>query len=138
MRKKFVSVLGALAMAGAATVMTAPEASALAASPTAVCGPGYKVVDSEQLINRDVWVYLTYNSSNGYNCVVTIRGNAGTPVHMSASLTVEGSPQKSDTGYYGSYAGPVYAYAAGKCVKWNGWFSDNDQSSYESPWSHCG
>ncbi|BFV55415.1 spore-associated protein A [Kitasatospora sp. CMC57] len=138
MPKKLVSVLGALAMAGAATVMTAPEASALAASPTEVCGSGYKVVDSEQLINRDVWVYLTYNSSNGYNCVVTIRGTGGSPVHMSASLTVEGSAQKTDTGYYGSYAGPVYGYAAGKCVKWGGWFSDFDQSSYESPWSHCG
>ncbi|MFJ8043371.1 hypothetical protein ACIRBX_23030 [Kitasatospora sp. NPDC096147] len=138
MRNKLVSALGALAMAGAATVLTAPQASALAASPAQVCGPGYKVVDSEKLINRDVWVYLTYNSSNGYNCVVTVRDVAGAPVHMSAGLTVAGSPQKNDTGYYGSYAGPVYAHAAGKCVKWNGWFSDNDQSSYESPWGHCG
>ncbi|MCU7820448.1 acetyltransferase [Kitasatospora sp. DSM 101779] len=138
MLKKLSAVLGAVVMAGAATVMAAPQASALAASPTALCGSGYSVVDSEKLINREVWTYLLYNSSNGYNCVVTIRGEAGSPVKMAARLQVQGSAEKNDTGSYTKYAGPVYAYGAGKCVRWGGWFSESDQSSYFSDWDHCG
>ncbi|WP_431677280.1 acetyltransferase [Kitasatospora sp. KL5] len=138
MLKKLTAVLGAVAMAGAVSVMSAPQASALAASPTALCGSGYSVVDSEKLINREVWTYLLYNSSTGYNCVVTVRGESGPAVKMSARLQVQGSAEKNDTGSYTKYAGPVYAYAAGKCVRWGGWFSESDQSSYFSDWSHCG
>ncbi|HWU10620.1 MAG TPA: hypothetical protein VN520_30385 [Streptomyces sp.] len=55
---------------------------------------------------------------------------------MYASLSVSGGPTVTDEGYYTTYAGPVYASAAGKCVKFSGGISG--AGSYASGWGHCG
>lgn len=41
-----------------------------------------------------------------------------------------------DAGYFMSCAGPVYASAGGKCIKWGG--SIDTAGRYDSGWSNCG
>ncbi|MFH8402160.1 spore-associated protein A [Streptomyces anulatus] len=97
----------------------APKASA-AAKYNGACGGGYSVVNSAQIGTKGT-VFLTYNSATGKNCVVTVRTTPGKAVHMTASLGFA-SPTTtvSDTGYYTTYAGPVYLDARGLCVTWRG------------------
>ncbi|GAA4076774.1 M23 family metallopeptidase [Nonomuraea soli] len=104
-------------------------------TPTEVCGSGYSVVDSAGLGTAGT-VYLLYNNSNGYNCVVTLkRTSLGTPTAVTAYLEVQGSTRITDSGSFGYYAGPVRAAAPGKCVKWGG---KAGSSVYDSPFEHCG
>jgi hypothetical protein len=53
---------------------------------------------------------------------VTIRNKAGAKIYMSVTLEIpeEHNPIVSDTGYYTSYADPVYLGAGGYCVNWSG------------------
>ncbi|PRY40398.1 M23 family metallopeptidase [Umezawaea tangerina] len=100
-----------------------------------VCGSGYKVVDSAALSTKGR-VYLTYNASNGNNCVVTMKHTKlGTGSATSAFLEVQGSARVTDSGSFGYYAGPVRKQAADTCVKWGG---SADGSSYTSGFEHCG
>ncbi|NRQ40546.1 M23 family metallopeptidase [Nonomuraea sp. NN258] len=104
-------------------------------TPQEACGSGYGVVDSAGLGTSGT-VYLLYNSGNGNNCVVTMKSTSlGTPTATTAYLEVQGSTRKTDSGNYGYYAGPVYAYAPGKCVRWGG---KAGSSVYDSPFEHCG
>jgi hypothetical protein len=117
----------------------APTADAgLLAAYNGACGSGYKVVNSAGIANLGT-VYLTYNSSTGKNCVVTIRNRSGSPVHMTALVQalIPGQPTNPviDDGYYRSYAGPVYVKAKGLCVKWGGSIQG---SGYLNPGSNCG
>ncbi|MFD8275709.1 spore-associated protein [Streptomyces flaveolus] len=105
---------------GGTTALAAPASAAASVTPGAVCGSGYKTVNSAPIGSRGT-VYLTYNSANGKNCVVTIRNTVGTAVDMSAYLYVPDTDQgDGDYGTYTSYAGPVYAYGKGHCVDWGG------------------
>ncbi|NEB88619.1 spore-associated protein A, partial [Streptomyces anulatus] len=109
--------------AAAAPKAAAPKATAAkaaAATYNGACGGGYSVVNSAQIGTKGT-VFLTYNSATGKNCVVTVRTTPGKAVHMTASLGFA-SPTTtvSDTGYYTTYAGPVYLDARGLCVTWRG------------------
>ncbi|MFJ1800021.1 spore-associated protein A [Streptomyces sp. NPDC088180] len=104
----------------AAAAPKATAAKATAAKYNGACGGGYSVVNSAQIGTKGT-VFLTYSSATGKNCVVTVRTTPGKAVHMTASLGFA-SPTTtvSDTGYYTTYAGPVYLDARGLCVTWRG------------------
>ncbi|MFG2059529.1 protein kinase [Micromonospora sp. NPDC048930] len=122
----------------------APATSSAAApkpnpyTATQVCGSGYQVIDSATLTANGVRkgrVYLLYNTSNGYNCVVTLKDvNVGVATSTSAYLEVQGKTRQTESGSYKYYAGPVRAGAPGVCVKWGG---STGGASYNSPWEHC-
>ncbi|WP_216214936.1 M23 family metallopeptidase [Amycolatopsis aidingensis] len=104
-------------------------------TPEEACGSGYGRIDSAGLGSAGR-VYLLYNNSNGYNCVVTMKStNIGKPTAVSASLQVKGGSKTTDSGNYSYYAGPVRKSAADKCVQWGGSIGS---ASYESPYEHCG
>ncbi|WP_327088861.1 N-acetylmuramoyl-L-alanine amidase [Nonomuraea sp. NBC_01738] len=100
-----------------------------------VCGSGYKVVDS-QALGTAATAYLLYNTANGNNCVAAIkRTQLGTATPLSVFLEVQGATRATDAGNFSYYAGPLYANAPGKCVKWGG---SAGSTTYESPFEHCG
>ncbi|MDI3419128.1 spore-associated protein [Streptomyces luteolus] len=114
-----VAALSALAMGGA-TALATPASAAPNTTPQKVCGSGYKTVNSAPIGSRGT-VYLTYNASNGKNCVVTIRSNPGTKMDMSSWIYIPDTGEGGDDyGAYTSYAGPVYAYGKAHCVDWGG------------------
>ena len=100
-----------------------------------VCGDGYAVIDS-QALGTSGTVYLLYDSSNGYNCVATIKSTSiGTASATSAMLQVQDKTAVTDSGDYAYYAGPVRASATDTCVKWGG---SVGTSTYTSGFEHCG
>src|SRR6476620_2037089 len=106
------SMLGAAALAalsvGATTALAAPASAAPNTTPQKVCGSAYKTVNSAPVGSLGT-VYLTYNASNGKNCVATIRPNPGTAVDMSTWIYVPDTDEGAqDYGRYTSYAGPAY------------------------------
>ncbi|MFF1452109.1 spore-associated protein [Streptomyces sp. NPDC058274] len=118
------SVLGATAVAalslGATTALAGTASAAPNTTPQKVCGSSYKTVNSAPIGSRGT-VYLTYNASNGKNCVTTIRNTPGTAVDMSAWIYVADTDQgDEDYGTYTSFAGPTYVYGKGHCVDWGG------------------
>ncbi|MEU8983676.1 spore-associated protein [Streptomyces sp. NPDC048309] len=118
------AILGATAVAalsvGTTTALAAPASAAPNTTPQKVCGSSYKTVNSAPVGSRGT-IYLTYNSSNGKNCVTTIRNSPGTAVDMSAWIYVSDTDQgDEDYGQYTSYAGPTYVYGKGHCVDWGG------------------
>ncbi|MEV0264831.1 spore-associated protein A [Streptomyces sp. NPDC050617] len=146
--KRSILKAGAVAFAAASvstvlaatTASAAPAASADPAPPVAayngVCGKGYNVVNSAPIGSRGV-VYLTYSSATGKNCAVTIRNTAGAPVFVRTWVGQSGghgSPA-SDSGQYGTYAGPVYLAARGSCVDWGG---EIDGVSVTTTATNCG
>ncbi|MFF6994348.1 spore-associated protein [Streptomyces sp. NPDC008313] len=113
------SAVAALAM-GATTALAAPASAAPNTTPQKVCGSGYKTVNSAAVGSLGT-VYLTYNSTNGKNCVTTIRTNPGTARDMSAWIYVSDTDAgDQDYGTYTSYAGPTYVYGKAHCVDWGG------------------
>ncbi|WP_017570909.1 hypothetical protein [Nocardiopsis halotolerans] len=137
--KKTLATAAATVMLLAAGAVTASPASAAAAAYNGACGSGYVVVNSAPFRFDLGTLYLTYNSSNGYNCVVTVRSadTAGFPMTMNAGLRRSGDEgsHKSDTGQYSYYAGPVYVYASGSCVDWRGVIGNQATERYET---NCG
>ncbi|NYH54842.1 MULTISPECIES: spore-associated protein A [Nocardiopsis] len=121
---KFAKKAAAVAVAtgislGGLLVSASPAA---AATYGGECGSGYKVVNEDNIGSKGT-VYLTYNSSNGYNCVVAKRNNPGSAILMEAGLSVSPAGNHWDVydgGYYTTYAGPVYLHASGQCVDWMG------------------
>ncbi|MER8018203.1 spore-associated protein [Streptomyces griseoluteus] len=114
-----VGALAALAL-GAGTALAAPASAAPNATPQQVCGSSYRTVNSAAVGSLGT-VYLTYNASNGKNCVTTIRNSPGTAVEMSAWVYVADTGQGDDDyGNFTSYAGPTYVYGKGHCVDWGG------------------
>ncbi|MFC8900336.1 serine/threonine protein kinase [Streptomyces cinereoruber] len=145
---KIAKALFTLGAAAALTLGMTTSASA-ASNPVSVCGSGYYVQSSHELGlylktgGPQAIVYLLYNSSTGYNCVVTvvIGEQIGNPVN--AGIRVEGGSWIQDPGNYNSYAGPVRVKAAGKCVQYMGstrWWSSSSPytDSYTSPMGWCG
>ncbi|HEY5835967.1 spore-associated protein A [Streptomyces sp.] len=114
----------------------APTAASLAAAYNGACGSGYGVIDSLPISTLGT-AYLTYNSSTGKNCVVTVRANPGTAMYMAAAIRLAGNSASEviDAGNYTTYAGPVYLYAAGKCIDWGGQIGSVYNQEFGS---HCG
>lgn len=150
MRRLFVSVGVTASMVGAVALAGATPAAAVAATPQAACGSGYSALESKTVGydkstgNPAGRVFLLYNASNGYNCVVTmhINGYLGFGAQTEAGILVEGGSWKRDKAEYSYYAGPVYAYAADTCVKYTGGIEYVDNGifwdSYTSGFGHCG
>ncbi|MEU4538480.1 hypothetical protein AB0G15_26900 [Streptosporangium sp. NPDC023825] len=111
-----------------------PAYTAYAASapytPEGLCGAGFtRAKDGVRPLKsgRDTFghVYLMYNRSTGYNCVVSIKtAFYRTATYTTATLTVKGSKPKTDAGKFKYYAGPVKVKARGKCVSY--WGSTRD------------
>ncbi|MFC7328674.1 spore-associated protein A [Marinactinospora rubrisoli] len=118
LKKTLVVGVTTLAAVGG-TLMTAAPASA--ATYGGQCGSGYVEVNRDHIGNLGT-VFLTYNSSNGNNCVVTIRNSPGAARPMMAAIARQSDPAwyEIDEGNYTTYAGPVYRYARGECVTWGG------------------
>ncbi|MFD4034708.1 spore-associated protein [Streptomyces sp. NPDC058637] len=105
---------------GATAALSTTASAAPNVTPQGVCGSAYKTVNSVPVGSLGT-VYLTYNSSNGKNCVATIRTNPGTAKSMSVYIYVPDTDTWADDyGNYTSYAGPAYAYGKGHCVSWGG------------------
>ncbi|GLU47535.1 spore-associated protein A [Nocardiopsis ansamitocini] len=118
--KRFAAISLAAGAMLAGTALSAAPASA--ATYNGVCGSGYQVVNSASVGSVGT-VFLTYNSANGNNCAVTVRNTPGSAVLMAVSLKRSTSiPENAqqDTGYYTTYAGPVYVYGQGSCMDWQG------------------
>ncbi|MFE5092746.1 hypothetical protein ACFRCI_20905 [Streptomyces sp. NPDC056638] len=131
-RLKSAAVVTAVAAAG--LLATAGPASAAATTPSAVCGSGYQVIDSKDL--GPAVIYLTYNSSNGYNCVTTILDSAsGGAIQLGASVQKSGGTEIKNFGSFTKFAGPVYVSAPNTCIKWGGGVQD---VIWKSGWEHCG
>ncbi|WP_327589208.1 spore-associated protein A [Nonomuraea sp. NBC_00507] len=136
-----LSLAASVALA-ASVLLTASPANA--ATPQGVCGSGYSVVDSLPISTGKLWatVYLLYNSGNGYNCVVTMKKtDLSVATFTEARLQVSGSSTiHRNNGNFFEYAGPVRAYARGKCVQFGGTASDRGGQRFSSlsPWGHCG
>ncbi|GAA3745309.1 spore-associated protein A [Streptomyces tremellae] len=125
-------VAGAAPSSGGAAAAPAASAHAVGAAAAArsakapataynnACGAGYGVVNSAPVGSAGT-VYLTYSATTKKNCVVTVRANPGSAVHMTASLGL-GTHTRDvvDEGDYTTYAGPVYLSAPGQCVSWRG------------------
>lgn len=118
------SALAGTAMAALAVGATAVAAGPASAAPNTtaqkVCGSAYKTVNSAPVGTQGT-VYLTYNASNGKNCVATIRTNPGAARDMGAWIYVSDTDEYAqDTGVYTSYAGPAYVQGRAHCVDWGG------------------
>ncbi|GAA1189750.1 hypothetical protein F4556_006706 [Kitasatospora gansuensis] len=135
MRKFFKRI----AMSAAVTAMAAGGVAVMpsvaeAASYNGACGSGYSVIDTLPLAEGTV--FLTYNSSNGYNCVVTVRTNPSSYLKsMDAGIRLSGGSWTEDGGFFTTYAGPVRLYAAHSCIDWRGTINGEVNYQYNS---HCG
>lgn len=130
--KRTATGAGVLALAAAGVTMMPSVANA--AAYNGACGSSYGVIDAQSLPGLGT-VYLTYSSSTGKNCVVTVRDNPGAKLPMAARVSLANAPWISDSGNFGTYAGPVYVSAAHSCVDWGG--EINGVYAYEYN-SHCG
>lgn len=131
------ATVGAVATTLAAgAVLVAPQAGAAVAQAkyNNACGTGYKVVNSAPVGELGT-VFLTYNQATGTNCVVTVRNAPGAPLYMTANLASRNAEPIEDSGYYTTYAGPVYLAARGQCVTWWG-FIDTESGGATN--TNCG
>lgn len=133
-RLKKVAVTAAAVVAATAGVAIAAPGSAFAASYNGVCGSSYGVIDAMSLPGEGT-VYLTYSSSTGKNCVVTIRDNPGSRLYMAARVSLAGDPWITDDGNFTTYAGPVYVHAPNACIDWGGEIDGVYEYEFNS---HCG
>ncbi|MEU1123905.1 spore-associated protein [Streptomyces sp. NPDC005899] len=109
---------------GATAGLTTTASAAPNVTPQGVCGSAYKTVNTAPIGSLGT-VYLTYNPSNGKNCVATIRANPGTAKDMSTYIYVpDTDAYAGDSGAFTSYAGPGYVYGKGHCVSWGGHISN--------------
>lgn len=132
--RRSLAVAGAAVFATTALWTTASPASA--ATYNGACGDGYAVINSYDLSSDRGTIFLTYNNSNGHNCVTTVRTVAGTTTLVEAMVRVSGSSDwVIDSGDYTTYAGPVHVEAAGKCIDWGGTIGTETRTF---PNQHCG
>jgi hypothetical protein len=131
-----------LAAAGAVAAIVAAPAGAATANPytpTGVCGPGFKVIDSHDLRgpggNLLAQTYLLWDSGSQRNCAVTIkRRDVGKSSFVEVGLSKKGGLWQSDDRLEGFqyYAGPLYVKAPGTCVIYSGGMRDLD--GYQAHW----
>ncbi|REE96278.1 serine/threonine protein kinase [Thermomonospora umbrina] len=107
-------------------------------SPQEVCnsgghGGGYYVQRSTAFTGGTV--YQLYNSS-GYNCAVTIKTkDVGKATSVWTKIEAQNGGADGDSGAFQYYAGPVFAYAKGKCVRYSG---GSSAGSGGASWGNCG
>ncbi|GAA2307569.1 spore-associated protein A [Streptomyces kunmingensis] len=136
--RRLCSIAATLGLAVAGLAVSASTASA-AASYNGACGSGYGVIGSKYV--GDGRTFLTYNSSTGYNCVVTVSDTPGVAMYMEARLRLHRTDtvwkaSEMDTGTYTQYAGPVYLYAKGSCIDYGG--AANSSYTRIDYGVHCG
>ncbi|WP_372459831.1 spore-associated protein A [Streptomyces anatolicus] len=132
----------AVALAAGGVLVTATGAAAAPAKAPAAtaaynkaCGTGYKVVNQIDL-GKVGTTYLTYNSTTGKNCAVTVRNTPGPAVYMYVYVLRDDTREYADDeGLYRSYAGPVYLAARGHCVSWGGVIGGESANRYGT---NCG
>ncbi|MFD9373192.1 hypothetical protein ACFWA6_36605 [Streptomyces sp. NPDC060020] len=134
--------------------------SALAAVPAEAqtinsgsCGAGYYQQDAYPLGDTNGAtgagvMYLYYNKSTGKNCAILRRDSAFIVMDgMSISLEDSNGNHAGDgQKAYTQYAGPVYLYAPGRCVRlsgqitgaWAGSTGLQHRHSEDTGWVHCG
>ncbi|GAA3471606.1 serine/threonine protein kinase [Nonomuraea roseola] len=101
---------------------------------TSVCGGGYYV--QRQASFAGGTTYQLYSNATGNNCVVTLKTtDVGVSTPVSATLEVQGKSSKTDSGNFEFYAGPVYLYGKGSCVKFSG---STKSGNTASDWGNCG
>lgn len=139
------------------TFMAAVVATvALPVSPTSAsstgygsqCGSTYRELDDKVLLNSrgDSYgnAYLMYSSETKMNCVVVEKSSfIGTSTWTSAKLETRAGRVVQDSGNYRYYAGPIYLYAPGECVRYSGVaYSGPNKTgtltSYTSSFGWCG
>ncbi|MGW3511275.1 serine/threonine protein kinase [Streptomyces sp. NPDC000994] len=126
MRKKLAAVAlsaFALVLAPLATTASASSTSDVVSLAKSACGSGYTVTVHTfkmGVLKQYYWDVLLYNSSNGYNCAMTVKdsGNTdyGTSSYIGMGIRVAGGSWHEDKGNYTKYAGPVYVHAPNTCV----------------------
>ncbi|MFD8011314.1 serine/threonine protein kinase [Streptomyces sp. NPDC058955] len=143
--------LTVLAVALGTVIVGSGTANAAISDSAAVsaCGSSY-YVQRKQTIGwgQDVTVFLLYSASTKKNCVVTMKhpdmgAEYGTPTGLGAGVQAEGGSWIVDRDDYKYYAGPVYLYAPGKCVRFSAYYEEWGASlphdiNYTSPWGNCG
>ena len=85
-------------------------------------------------------VYLMYNGTTGYNCVVTLKAVAlGSTTGVKASLTVQGASTYTDSGNYKYYAAKQHS-AVDTCVKYEGQvlYGTMCEGAGRDSWGNCG
>ncbi|MFJ5777708.1 spore-associated protein A [Streptomyces sp. NPDC093094] len=125
-RKRIGSAAAVLGLTAAGTL--AATGTAAAASYNGACGSGYAVIDSKDVGEGNA--FLTYNSSNGYNCVVTVTDTPGVASYLRTNLRLHRTDtvwkyNEQDEGSYKYYAGPVYLSARNSCIDWGGAAASN-------------
>jgi hypothetical protein len=137
--RRLGGVAATLGLAAAGLAFSATPAAA-AASYNGGCGSGYSVVGSKDV--GDGKAFITYNSSTGYNCVVTVSDTQGTAMYLDARLRIHRTDtvwksSEMDAGNYKYFAGPVYVYAKGHCIDYGG--SAGNASYIQIDYNvHCG
>ncbi|MFE3447476.1 protein kinase [Nonomuraea sp. NPDC059194] len=102
-------------------------------TPAQACGGGFYV--QRQASFAGGTTYQLYNSSSGYNCVVTMKtAKIGQLSSVTATLEIQGKSPVTDSGSYKYYA-VAKAYGKGSCVKFSG---STDQGSTSSGFANCG
>src|SRR6185503_2840846 len=107
-------------------------------TPQQVCntgghGGGYYVQRSTSFAGGRT--YQLYSSS-GYNCAVTMKTtDVGRASSVWTRIERKDGTKASDNGAFKYYAGPVFVYAKGKCVRYAG---GTNAASTSSPWANCG
>ncbi|MFF4551765.1 spore-associated protein A [Streptomyces sp. NPDC001422] len=138
--KRIINSIAVISTAAAGLLVAAPNASA-AASYNGACGSGYSVVNSARIGSYGT-IFLTYSSSTGYNCAVTIRDtpDSTSPEVITVYLARSGGAGwKGDAGNYSSYAGPVYVSGVDACMDWTGGIVVNGVShSASKNGTNCG
>ncbi|GGP84914.1 spore-associated protein A [Streptomyces sindenensis] len=136
--KRLCSAATVLGLTAAGTV--AATGTAAAASYNGACGSGYSVIGSRDV--GDGNTFVTYNSSNGYNCVVTVSDTPGKSMYLDARLRIHRTnnvwtASEVDAGNFKYYAGPVYLKAANTCIDYGGAAGDGGyiRVNYKR---HCG
>ncbi|MFS4106533.1 spore-associated protein A [Streptomyces sp. PD-S100-1] len=137
--KRLGSTVAVLSLTVAGMAATAGSAEAVT-SYNGGCGSGYGVIGSKDV--GDGIAFITYSSSTGYNCVVTVSDTPGKAMYMEARLRVHRTDgiwkaSEMNAGTFKYYAGPVYVYAKGSCVDYGG--TANNGSYIQIDYGvHCG
>lgn len=131
-RRTVLLIVLALGLTGGA--MAVSSSAAYAATYNWACGSSYVVIDSFGVTGGTV--FLTYSSSTGDNCVVTVRNSPGGALPMDAAVKLSSASMwNEDFGNYTTYAGPVFVYAPHSCIDWGGGINGDYRYRYSS---HCG
>lgn len=129
--RHFTSSVAAGTMTAGLLLVAAPAANAVGYG---LCGSGHQLVDSAPIGSLGT-AYLTWNAEAGTNCVVVVRKEPGAAVSMNAMIGRDDGVQDVDSGYYTSYAGPVFVNGRGSCIDWGGVIQNQEVNRWNS---HCG